>query len=147
MTIKKRFKDRWPALVLPLSLFLLDSAVTLIGQPPYELRIVGDVNEANPFFHWAMRNGWFTHILIFVVWAVVITISVTIPPKFLGIGFAFAWTVGHSFGALSWLQYDSHFRLGHWILYPFSLAVGLACALCAKQLFKPDELNSRIPKP
>jgi hypothetical protein len=141
-----RVIDRKAPLLLALSLFAIDSTVTMIGQPPYAQRIAGHINEGNAVFAFAMRNGWFTHIAITLIWISVISLTITAFPKVIGLAFSFAWTIGHSLGALSWLAYDRRFHLGFWIVYPFCLMVGLAAAFAAKSVFASQKTEStRLP--
>jgi len=134
-----RIIDRKAALILALALFAVDSAVTMIGQPSYHQRIAGHVNEANAVFSLAMHNGWLAHITITLIWISLISLTIIAFQKIIGLAFSFAWAIGHSLDALSWLAYDRRFHLGFWVVYPFCLIVGLASAFVAKSILEPPK--------
>ena len=131
----KRVKDMKLPILLALSLFAVDSALTMAGQQPYEERVTGNVKEANPVFRFAMHNGWLIHIPITALWVLGITLSISISPRVIGLAVSFAWSVGHSMGALTWLLW--HFGIGFWIVYVFCFVVGLAMAFTAKAPLTP----------
>lgn len=123
-------------ILLALALFAVDSAFTMAGQPPYEERVTGNVNESNPVFRFAMHSGWLIHIPITALWILAIILSIAAFPRIVGLGVSFAWTIGHSVGALTWLVW--HFGFGFWVVYPFCLIVGFAMAFAARATLAPQ---------
>lgn len=133
--LTERVKGMKLPILLALALFAVDSALTMAGQPSYEERITGNINERNPVFRFAMHNGWLIHIPITALWVLAITLSIAVFPRIIGLGVSYAWTIGHSMGALTWLIWQ--FGVGFWVVYPFCVVVGLAAAFTARATLAP----------
>lgn len=110
--MKARLRDRWPILLAPLLFWAPDTALTYGGQHPRAERNAPKVvNELNPVAARALAEGVGTQLLMQTLWVSIIALPVLLFPRFLAIGYSFAWTFGHAAGAMVWLVY--WYQLGY----------------------------------
>ncbi|UPL15474.1 hypothetical protein [Microbacterium galbinum] len=82
---------------------ITDSTVTLLGQPEVYWTNTALAHEGNPMFAWLLRAGpgWF--LVGEFVWCAIIVAVVALLPGLFGLMTATAVSVGHTYGALTWL--------------------------------------------
>jgi hypothetical protein len=125
---------RW----LMLAAILVDSALTLMGQPgSYWLR-PETANEANPFFRVFLARGWLDYIvfdIFYIAGAFLLVSALSRMPALISI---LAFVFGHFYGASTWLFY--RWRLG--AEAPWMYAV-LLSAVIVWLGFRGDEKSGR----
>jgi hypothetical protein len=97
---------RKACLAFPACMFsMVDSAVTLAGQPAAYWSDPTQFRESNPLFAGLLASGpgWF--LAGEVLWDLLIVAAVLLLPRFLSLWAAGAFVVGHGFGVLTWLVF------------------------------------------
>lgn len=97
-------RRRWWRAVPPLAVYAADIALTLQGQPPGVWR--GDpaaVVEANPLGHWLLVQSPWVFLGVAVAWGAAFAAVIGCWRHRAADALALGLTVGHAFGAASWM--------------------------------------------
>jgi len=102
---------------------LFDLGITLAGQPSSYFHDPHTVNELNGFFSYFYIHGLSAFILTILIYPTLVFCLVSVLPRRLALVTAFAFTLGHYFGASTWLVYHWQFGINAPIIYGVILSV------------------------
>jgi hypothetical protein len=106
--------DRWWLLLAPIVVTALDAGLTLDGQPP------SGINEVNPVGYLFLSWGKGAFVAGIVLWIVAYSFFAVILSKYLALVLVTLVTLGHTWGASTWLPLWADIVL--WILSLLVLA-------------------------
>lgn len=122
-TFDLRWRKVWLALPA-VTISIADFAVTLFGQPAGYWTDAAQHNEANPLSAFMLSQGPGAYLLSKVVYLLIVTAAVWLLPRLLSLLAATSFVLGHAFGALTWLLYDSGLNF-YWLYLYFPGIAGL----------------------
>ncbi len=103
---------------------LSDTVNTLLGQPASYWQSPSTANEHNEFMRLFVTQGYFSFLLWSFLYVAALFAVVSILPKRLALITLFSLTLGHYFGASTWLVYHWEYGMQAAILYGILLATG-----------------------
>ena len=96
-------KDHWWLLAAPIIVTVLDASLTLAGQASSYWSTRSPINEVNPVGYWFLS----VHPLFFAfgiaLWIALYGAAILFLPKYVALVLATAVTLGHTWGASTWL--------------------------------------------
>lgn len=103
-----------------------DTTVTLLGQPAsyWSKPLTGE--EGNDLFAWFLVRGPGFFLVTSAGYILFAVLVVTFLPRRLALAGFLAYTLGHFFGACSWLSY--HFGCGMWLIVTYAIGLSLLIA-------------------
>jgi hypothetical protein len=124
-----QFRQRLLGLCLPpAALATLDGALTLAGQSGrYWAGNYGQVNELSPTFHQLLSYHPLAFTAGWLAWVLVFCSMILLMPQTLALTTSIAVTLGHTWGATTWLLYRFHY--GYQVCEGLFLATALALAM------------------
>lgn len=145
-----RFQQRLLGLcVPPAALAFLDGALTLAGQTAeYWAGNYRRVNEVSPTFHHLLSYHPLAFAAGLLAWVLVFCGMILLMPQTLALTTSIAVTVGHTWGATTWLQYRYHYGYqasnGLFLVTALALAVGIRWGWGAEPRFDAP-IGVRLP--
>jgi len=143
MAYLMRNRNKLWLVVAPLAVLALDVALTLIGQGPgywggnYHL-----ANEASPPGHWLLTRHPVAFIAAMAAWAALLCLVMWALPVRLTKTVSLALTIGHTWGAASWLP--RVVSVEYWSTIALFVVAAAAVVLTWEQYEKP--LRKRHPR-
>ena len=120
------------------AVILVDMLLTWIGQPASYWSDPSTVHEGNRLFHWVMTKGYLVALLVKLLYTAGTFLLVSILPWRLGLILLFASTLGHYFGASTWLCYRYQLGATGMVLYGVLLATVIMAVGFHAGLKKPQ---------
>lgn len=138
--MRRRWRERWVAVVVPLVFYAADVALTW-GKQPAKLT-KETVYEFNPVEARAMVAGLGYVLLLEAAWVLAIVAPILLLPRLWAAGYSYAWAFGHAAAVMIWLAYPFGYGLGYWSLYWYCPFVALSFVLIGRQMLRPAPLAS-----
>lgn len=103
-----------------------DTTVTLLGQPAsyWSKPLTGE--EGNDLFAWFLVRGPGFFLVTSAGYILFAVLVVTFLPRRLALAGFLAYTLGHYFGACTWIHY--HFNCGMWLVVTYAIGLSLLIA-------------------
>ncbi len=147
-----QFRRRLFGLCLaPAATASLDAALTLRGQSAeYWAGNYTRVNELSPTFHHLLAYHPLAFVVGFLGWVLIFATMILLLPRTLALAMSLAVTIGHTWGATTWLLHRFHY--GYQACEALFVLTALVLALGIERIWgaggKPAELaGSRLRPP
>ena len=104
---------------------LVDSGITLLGQPSSYWHDPQSAREVNVLFRYCLCHGLPAYILTILIYIPVVFWLVSIFPRRLALVSVFSFLLGHYFGASTWLTYYWHLGMSAAVFYGIILSTAV----------------------
>ena len=121
---------------------LFDTVNTLLGQPGSYWQHPSTANEGTAFFGLFLGHSWWAYLFLDVVYLSVFLFLVSVSPRKTALVVAFAFILGHYYGASTWLSHRWHFTTSGPVVYAIVLSVIIVRIVFGANGNKSESLSS-----